>query len=120
MGFEDDLKARRAGIEAEIAGLQARVAQLESVLSSFDDIIRFYDPSVTVAVPALAKGKRAALPLPPPVGGSRLGWSGAGRLRLLPDQVRRGIALPVAAKVPRRRLVQRQREKRVGLPVVGP
>ncbi len=65
MGFEDDLKTRRAAIEAEVADLRTRVAQLEARLSSFDDIIRFYDPSAAVAAPVAPKGKRAALPLPP-------------------------------------------------------
>ncbi|WP_188909070.1 hypothetical protein [Aureimonas endophytica] len=53
MGFEDDPKACRAGIEAEVAGLRTRVAQLKDALPSFSDVIRFHDPSAAVAVPAV-------------------------------------------------------------------
>ena len=64
MGFEDDLKARRASVAAEIAELRARISALEEVLSSFDGIIRFYDPSAAVAAPSpKAQVPRQPLPL---------------------------------------------------------
>lgn len=64
MGFEDDLKGRRAGIATEIAELRARAAMLESVLASFDEVIRYYDPTATVAA-APTKARTAPQPLPP-------------------------------------------------------
>ncbi|BDA85464.1 hypothetical protein Sa4125_30060 [Aureimonas sp. SA4125] len=63
MGFEDDLKARRAGVAAEIAELRSRISVLEGVLLSFDGIIHFYDPSAAVAAP-LPKAKISRHPLP--------------------------------------------------------
>lgn len=45
MGFEDDLKARRASVVVGIAELRESISALEGVLSSFDGLIRFYDPS---------------------------------------------------------------------------
>lgn len=66
MGFEEDLKARRAGILADIEELRARVATLEGVLSSFDGVIAFYDPTAAASAPSPSpKPKRTALPLPP-------------------------------------------------------
>ena len=51
MGFEEVLKARRAGIVADIEELRARVATLEGVLSSFDGVIAFYDPTAAASAP---------------------------------------------------------------------
>lgn len=64
MGFDEDLKARRAGILADIEDLRARVATLEGVLSSFDGVIAFYDPTAAASAPS-PKPKRTTLPLPP-------------------------------------------------------
>lgn len=65
MSFENDLKARRAGILMEIEELRTRAAVLEGVLAAYDAVIVHCDPSAAPLAAARQPKRRMPAPLPP-------------------------------------------------------
>lgn len=65
MGFEDELKTRRASIAAEIEALRGKVVALEGVLAAYDAVLIHCDPDAVPAAVTSQPRRRTPMPLPP-------------------------------------------------------